>query len=42
MKFVLHDMEEEEKVFQLCHHSEKLTTLWVSSHFLLQQESLLH
>ncbi len=27
MKFVLHDMEEEEKVFQLCHHSEKLTTL---------------
>jgi hypothetical protein len=27
MKFVLHDVEEEEKVFQLCHHIEKLTTL---------------
>jgi hypothetical protein len=24
MKFVLHDVEEEEKVFHLCHHSEKL------------------
>jgi hypothetical protein len=23
-KLVLHDVEEEEKVFQLCHHSEKL------------------
>jgi hypothetical protein len=23
-KFVLHDVEEEEKVFHLCHHSEKL------------------
>ncbi len=23
-KFVLHDMEEEEKMFHLCHHSEKL------------------
>ncbi|CAM6060582.1 unnamed protein product, partial [Sphagnum tenellum] len=22
--FVLHDVEEEEKVFHLCHHSEKL------------------
>jgi hypothetical protein len=24
MKFILHDVEEEEKVFHLCHHSEKL------------------
>jgi hypothetical protein len=24
MKFVLHDVDEEEKVFHLCHHSEKL------------------
>jgi hypothetical protein len=23
-EFVLHDVEEEEKVFHLCHHSEKL------------------
>jgi hypothetical protein len=23
-KFVLHDVEEEEKLFQLCHHSENL------------------
>jgi hypothetical protein len=23
-KFVLHDVEEEEKVFHLCHHSDKL------------------
>ncbi len=23
-KFVLHDVEEDEKVFHLCHHSEKL------------------
>jgi hypothetical protein len=25
MKFVLHDVEEEEQVFHLCHHSEKLS-----------------
>jgi len=25
MKFTLHDVEEKEKIFHLCHHNKKLT-----------------
>ncbi len=28
-KFILHDLEEEEKVFHLCYHSEKLAIAFV-------------
>jgi hypothetical protein len=30
-KFVLHDVEEEEKVFHLCHHSDKLAIAMVNN-----------
>jgi len=32
MKVDLYDVEEEEKVFHLCHHSEKLATIWGHQH----------
>ncbi len=37
MKFVLHDVaEEEEKMFHLCHHAKKLVTRFDKFNFLAQ------